>query len=426
MGWHPHNLGWLPKQPYAWVSIRAKDGRHILERVQELRSSMINPNIPMSLFRAGTIVSKQNKYRGRLSRSQSGRARSMTDPDLLETKMAEPFFSSLKPRNPTLGRKCFKAYPQSVVSSTKTKEGQSRKFIELNFNDESKIPRRNKPANHQHFIHIPLNFTEIPQTEEVKTKELNSVTRNNSKISLTRSKTFSNQFTPGAKNNPKNPLIEKGKEIHCRHEHRVSSSVKQASGRKGQSDMKLSIGDRQMKTVKSRNQSSMVGSVSLILPVSKMQTEEVKMCIDSKSSSNTMVTPTSDESKLKSKSGVQSEQEDDKFTLERKNRRLEGMREIATYHKWLSQGLESPVVSPQDPYAKKTDDECFRRTLRSHKMERCIHLATERADVEKKQRRAGVEVFLRPLKGLDSSKTASRGFNVDSHSRDGILYRADV
>jgi len=432
-GWHPHDLGWLPKQPYAWVSIRAKCGRRIVERVQEPRSSLINSNIPKSLFRAGSIVSKQSRYRGRLSRSQFGRGRTMTDPDLLETKMAEPFFSSLKPRNPSLGRMCSKAYPRSVVSSTKTKEGHSRNFIEHNFNDESKIPRRNKPTKLQHYIHIPMNFTEISKTEEVKTKELSSVPRNNSKISLTRSKTFSNQFTPRAENKSKSPSLEKGKQNHCRPDHRESNSVKEVSPRKEKSDQhKLCIGDRRMKSVKCRNQSSLVGRVSLILPASKLQTEEAKMCIDSKSSSNTMLTPTSGESKLKSKSGVQSEQEDDKFKLERKNRRLEGMREIATYQKWLSQGLESPVGSPEDPYAKTSEGECFRRPLRSHNIEkRCISLVTEPAGVKKNRseagkRRAGKVVFSRPSRGLDNSRTASRGFSVDSDSPDGILCKADV
>jgi len=442
-GWDHHDLGWLPEQAYAWVSIKSKDGRLILHPVEETRSLMINSNVPKSLFGARSIVSMQNRYLGRSSRQQFERARSlnlsgnsMTDPDLLETKMAEPFFSSWKSRNPNSGRRFSKDYARSAVSFTKMKEGQSRKFIKLNFNDVSKIPCRKKPAKLRNFIHIPLNFSEIPQTKKVDTKDLNSVPRNNSKISLTRSKTFSNQFTPGAENRIKNPSLEEAEANHCLPEQRSSDSEKQASPRKGQPGLrkKLSSGDEQLKTVQGKNQSSLIGRKSLILPVSKLQTEEVKMHSNSKSSSYTILTPTSVESKLRSKSVVQSEQEDDKSKLARKNRRLEGMREIAAYQKWLAQGLESPVVFPEDPCLKTPKDEGFRRTLRFHNMEkryRSTHLDKEPGGVKKEpselgKLRSGEGVFLRPSKGLDNRRTESRGFNVDNDSRDGLLYTADV
>jgi len=299
-GWNPDKSRWLPKQQFAWLSIQAKDGTQILENLCESRlyTSIRSSSSTRSSTKRATTCPPMgfSCMNGRLSvipqtePPRSARKR-VIHPDF--QKKQNTSFSYLSPSRMRLDRSPTSKH--STVSSYKSKPKHSpRDFIDLEFEEtkNNSVPQ----------TLIPLNFkVETALSDDLESFMTSSVSGTNSKVSLTRSKTLIDSYIPEVQTDHQ-PVNELGNSNYLEKPASVSDSDAKLKSKRDMLGLPRPSNEEIQSECGNEKKESLENNLSVMIPDSKMQSEEIDSRGERISLTESKLTPISFESKYTSKS----------------------------------------------------------------------------------------------------------------------------
>lgn len=300
-GWNPDKSRWLPKQQFAWLSIQAKDGTKILENLCEslLYTSIRSSSSTLSSTRRATTCPSLGfpSIHGRLPTipqtepPRSGKKRAIK-PDF--PRKQNTTFSHLSPSPMRMDRSSTPKH--STVSSRMGKSQYSpRGFIDMEFEETKK---NTVPQNI-----IPLNFTvETALSDDLESYAMtSSVSGTNSKVSLTRSKTLIESWRPEVETDHQR-VDELGKSNYLEKPASVSDNEAKLKSNRVLSSLPGPSNEEIQSECGNGNKESLENNLSVMIPNSKMRSEEIESRGERISLTESKLTPISFESKYTSKS----------------------------------------------------------------------------------------------------------------------------
>jgi len=384
-GWNRDVQGWIPKQQFAWVSIRAKDGTYILESFSGMSTSgrsTISPSIRTAMSCPLPIVSR-NSTRMNVPVVHSSRSHiSLPKPAIqldFREKSTKENVSCVIPRYSFLSNRRKRNYyttPEdysSVSSFTIKSQNTERTFIDLDF-EEVKNNSKTDNITHKHFKQGAAC------SEEVKFQDVTlPLSGTELKVSLSRSKTFSEKYTPEVDRKYQQTVEwDDSKCFEIRPSASFSSDVKLSSSRDSESRLfKLNDGNISPDSSIEKKQSILEKNLSVLIPDSVLKVKELEFLTDRKSLRESTLTPISIESKHTNKSSELSEQRCSTAEVEKENERQQKIEEIERYARWLAQGFESPVSS-----GREADDKAPNGRIVKHLRDDDIHQWDQQRAIE--------------------------------------------
>jgi len=348
-GWNRDVSGWLPNQPFAWLSIRANDGTDILKNISESelytsvrlsslsRSSSKTTTYPRSycwrkagmklpvIYSTEHFQSAHSHYPGR---------KSATHNKLRQNEQSTKL-SHLTPSHVGRIGSC-RPITRDTFTTSSLKHSQ-KVFIDLKFKEtkENSLPKNC----------IPLNFNiETALSHQVESQvTTSSKSRKNSKDSLTRSKTLSDSYVPEAQTKG-----QEAREMEDPNSYEKRVSVSYCDGKLNSKNIisrssKLCDEDILLKNATKRKHRISKDNLTALIPGSKKEIEGIESGVGRRSSTESKLTHGSLESKHTSRNKELSDQRCG--ISQKESTRKQKIKEIETFAKWLAQGFETPMSS---------------------------------------------------------------------------------
>jgi len=378
-GWNPDVSGWLPNQPFAWLSLRARDGTDILKNISESelytsvglsslsRSSSKTTMWPQSYCPRKARMKLPGIYSTEHSRSAQSHypeRKSATHNKLRQSKQTTKL-SHLTPTHAGSIGSC-RPTTRDTFTTSSLKHSQEV-FIDLKF----------KETNENSFTknYIPLNFKiETALSHNVESQFMTSSISRKNLDSLTRSKTLSDSYVPEAQTKGQEA---RGREHPNSSEKRVSVSYcegKLNSKNSISRSSKLRDEDILRKSVTKRKHCRSEDNLIVLIPGSKAEVERIESRVGLRSSTESKLTHSSLESKHTSRNNELSDQRCG--ISQKESTRKQKIKEIETFAKWLAQGIKTPM-----PSFKQAKDKTSSVRIGKHfiiENEKYQHLPSER------------------------------------------------
>jgi len=411
-GWNRDVSGWIPNQPFAWLSIRAKDGTDILENVSvsELCKTVKSSSLSHSNSRTTTYPLWHT------SRS--------TRTELPVIQGMELSRSHISTGNPAIH-----------VDFREKQQITHKAFIDLEFEE---IKNNSMLQNL-----IPLDLkVETALSEEVDSQVMSSsISGTNSKVSLSRSKTLADSYVPEAETKRQH-ADELGNPNFPEKRASVSwSDAKQSSKRNSFSrDSKLSEEEISSKSLTEKKLSIIENNLSVLIPDSKLEVEEIDMWVERRSLAESTLTSSSFESKYTNRTSELSNRRCVTSDVENvtESTRKKKIKEIETFAMWLAQGCETPISSLREAEDKilngrivnhLIDENVEQRNLPQERVSEPLSVKTPRSAVYDRMMDSG-------MFSINADKPQSSGnmntpfrFNVEREAREKhgtLICSADV
>jgi len=299
-GWRPDESRYLPEQQFAWLSVQAKDGTQMLENLSESRlyTSIRSSSSTRSSTRRATTCPPLgfSCINGRLPMIAQTEPPKSARKRVIHTdfqKMQNTSFSYMAPSTMRLDRS--PSSKHSTVSSLRSKPKHSpHVFIDMEFEEtkNNSVPQI-----------IPLNFkVETALSDDLESHVMTpSVSGTNSKVSLTRSKSLIDSYIPEVQTDHE-PINESGKSSYLEKPASVSDSDAKLKSKRDMSSLPRPSNEEIQSECGNENKESLEIDLAVMIPDSKMQSEELDSRGERMSLTESKLTPISFESKYTSKS----------------------------------------------------------------------------------------------------------------------------
>jgi len=353
-GWNRDVSGWLPDAPFAWLSIRAKDGTDILKNISEaelytsIRSSTLSRSSTKTTMYSRSHSSRSTRMQLPAIRNAARfrshyPVRKRTIPlDFRENKVTtKP--SHLSP-SPIQVDRVISRDSTSGKHFTTSQEHSQRVFIDLEFKETKENPM---PQNY-----LPLDFKiETAVSDDVDSQIITSLESSaNSKISLTRSKTLSDSYIAEVQDRTRGQYAHKPGDSHSP-EKRASVSYSDTKLSSKMDSMSTSrwtkLSEEEILSRSTTDSKHAMGKDYLTVPIPgcklELEADEIESRVERRSLTDSTLIASSFESKYTKRSSERSQRTC--AISEKESTRKQKIKEIETYAKWLAQGCEKPLPS---------------------------------------------------------------------------------
>jgi len=368
-GWNPDVSGWLPDAPFAWLSMRAKDGTDILKNISEselytsIRSSTLSrPSGKKKMYaRSHSSISTRMQrpaiHNAARSRSHYSGRKLAIPLDFRENKLTTKL-SHLTPSPIQVDRVMPCDSTSGEHLTTSSREHSQKVFIDLEFKETKENPT---PENY-----IPLDFRlETALADDVDSQIKTSLgSGTNSKISLTRSKTLQDSYIAEVQVRTKGQDAQKPGDSHSP-EKRASVSYSDTKLSSKMDSMSMSrwtkLSEEEILSRSTTDSKHAMGKdyLSVPIPGTKLEADEIESRVERRSLTESTLIASSFESKYTSRSSKLSHRRC--VFSEKESTRKQKIKEIETYAKWLAQGYETPLSSH-----KREDETLSGRTVKHY------------------------------------------------------------